>query len=129
MEEEYEFLYKVVIVGDSFVGKTNLLFRFINEDFAGDSKPTIGIEYYSKIIQAGSTQIKVQLWDTTGVERYCSVSKLYYRNAVGALVVFDVTSRESFDAAPRWLKEVRENSEEDLRVLLVGNKRDLRDRR
>ena len=129
MEEEYEYLYKIVIVGNSMVGKTKLLLRFVNDSFVQESKPTIGVEYFSKIMQAGGTTIKAQLWDTTGQEKYRAISQVYYRNAVGALLVYDVTDMSSFEAMPQWLKELRNNTDQSLRIFLVGNKCDMEESR
>ena len=118
------------MVGDSGVGKTNILLRYINDDHDKDSTTTLGVEFSSKILEMedGST-VKAQLWDTAGEERFRTVANIYLRGAVGALLTYDVTDRTSFDSLQGWLDKLIENSPEGLIILLLGNKIDLVDSR
>lgn len=125
-----KFIFKIVLLGDSGVGKSNLVFRFTKNEFNKDSKSTIGVEFATKTVQIEDNKlVKAQIWDTAGQERYRSIASSYYRGAVGALLVYDVTDRNSFNHVPMWLKEVEENAEKDCLIMLVGNKMDLNDQR
>jgi len=125
-----QFIFKIVLLGDSGVGKSNLVFRFTKNEFNKDSKSTIGVEFATKTVQIEDNKlVKAQIWDTAGQERYRSIASSYYRGAVGALLVYDVTDRNSFNHVPMWLKEVEENAEKDCLIMLVGNKMDLNDQR
>eukprot|EP01041_Mallomonas_annulata_P009484 gene9484-19707_t len=128
-EEEYDFLFKVVLIGDSGVGKSNLLSRFTRNEFNLESKSTIGVEFATKSIQVESKTIKAQIWDTAGQERYRAITSAYYRGAVGALLVYDISKHVTFENVERWLKELRDHAEPNIVVMLVGNKSDLRHRR
>lgn len=128
--ESYDFIFKIVLLGDSGVGKSNLVFRFTKNEFNKDSKSTIGVEFATKTVQIEDDKlVKAQIWDTAGQERYRSIASSYYRGAVGALLVYDVTDRNSFNHVPMWLKEVEENAEMDCLIMLVGNKMDLHEQR
>jgi Ras-related protein Rab-11A len=117
-----KFIFKIVLLGDSGVGKSNLVFRFTKNEFNKDSKSTIGVEFATKTVQIEDNKlVKAQIWDTAGQERYRSIASSYYRGAVGALLVYDVTDRNSFNHVPMWLKEVEENAEKDCLIMLVGN--------
>ncbi|OIR57958.1 MAG: GTPase Rab11/YPT3, small G protein superfamily [Amphiamblys sp. WSBS2006] len=124
--EEYDYLFKMVLVGDSGVGKTNLLSRFTRDEFTMDSKSTIGVEFATKTVKVGDKTVKAQIWDTAGQERYRAITSAYYRGAVGALVVYDITSEESFKNVDLWLRELRDNADSEIAVMLVGNKSDQR---
>merc|ERR1719478_1495801 len=126
MGDEYDFLFKVVLIGDSGVGKSNLLTRFTRDEFKQGSKSTIGVEFATQTITVDKKNIKAQIWDTAGQERYRAITSAYYRGAVGALLVYDITKRQSFDDVERWLSELRDHAEENIAVLLVGNKSDLK---
>jgi len=126
VDEEYDYLFKVVLIGDSGVGKSNLLSRFTRNEFNLESKSTIGVEFATKSIQAEGKTIKAQIWDTAGQERYRAITSAYYRGAVGALLVYDISKHSSFENAYRWLKELRDHAEANIVVMLVGNKSDLR---
>jgi small GTP-binding protein len=126
-DEDYDYLFKVVLIGDSGVGKSNLLSRFTRDEFNLESKSTIGVEFATKSVQAGDGKvIKAQIWDTAGQERYRAITSAYYRGAVGALLVYDITKRQSFEDVERWLSELRDHAEDNIVVLLVGNKSDLK---
>jgi len=115
----------VVLIGDSGVGKSNLLTRFTRNEFNLESKSTIGVEFATKTIETEGKRIKAQIWDTAGQERYRAITAAYYRGAVGALVVYDLTSRQSFLNCQRWLDELREHADSRIVVMLVGNKSDM----
>lgn len=125
-EEEYDYLFKIVLIGDSGVGKSNLLSRFTRNEFNLESKSTIGVEFATKSIQAEGKTIKAQIWDTAGQERYRAITSAYYRGAVGALLVYDITKHVSFENVERWLKELRDHADANTVIMLVGNKSDLR---
>ncbi|XP_047313328.1 ras-related protein RABA1g-like [Impatiens glandulifera] len=125
-EDDYDYLYKVVLIGDSGVGKSNLLTRFTRNEFSMDSKSTIGVEFATRCIQVDDKVVKAQIWDTAGQERYRAITSAYYRGAVGALLVYDVTRHVTFENIERWLKELRDYTESSAVVMLLGNKADLR---
>mmetsp|Transcript_14237 Transcript_14237/g.18616 ORF Transcript_14237/g.18616 Transcript_14237/m.18616 type:complete len:209 (+) Transcript_14237:189-815(+) len=128
--ESYDHIFKIVLLGDSGVGKSNLVWRFTKNEFNQDSKSTIGVEFATKTVQIEDNKmVKAQIWDTAGQERYRSIASSYYRGALGALLVYDITDQNSFNNAPMWLKEVEENSEKDCLIMLVGNKMDLTEQR
>ncbi|NWX94531.1 RAB25 protein, partial [Nothoprocta ornata] len=115
----------VVLVGESGVGKTNLLARFTRNEFNHESRTTIGVEFSTRTVLLGAAAVKAQIWDTAGLERYRAITSAYYRGAVGALLVFDITKHQTYDAVERWLKELYEHAEAAVVVMLVGNKTDL----
>ncbi|KAF8390008.1 hypothetical protein HHK36_024528 [Tetracentron sinense] len=123
--DECDYLLKAVLIGDSGVGKSNLLSRFARDEFRLDSKPTIGVEFAYRNIKVGDKLIKAHIWDTAGQERFRAITSSYYRGALGALLVFDITRRASFDNLKKWLHELREFGNSDMVIVLVGNKSDL----
>jgi Ras-related protein Rab-11A len=116
----------VVLIGDSGVGKSNLLSRFTRNEFNLDSKSTIGVEFATRSIQVDSKTIKAQIWDTAGQERYRAITSAYYRGAVGALLVYDISKHQTYENVNRWLKELRDHADSNIVIMLVGNKSDLR---
>jgi Ras-related protein Rab-11A len=119
-------LFKIVLVGDSGVGKTNLLTRFSKNEFSIESKTTIGVEFATKTITTESGHvIKAQIWDTAGQDRYRAIASSYYKGAVGALLVYDITKTKSFENVEKWLTELREHGSENMCTMLIGNKSDL----
>jgi len=124
--QEYDYLYKVVLIGDSGVGKSNLLSRFTRNEFNLETKSTIGVEFATRSIQVDGKTIKAQIWDTAGQERYRAITSAYYRGAVGALLVYDISKNVTFKNVERWLAELRENAANNIVIMLVGNKSDLR---
>eukprot|EP00750_Incisomonas_marina_P016889 INCI19632.2.p1 GENE.INCI19632.2~~INCI19632.2.p1 ORF type:complete len:211 (-),score=45.04 INCI19632.2:153-785(-) len=128
-DDDYDYLFKVVLIGDSGVGKSNLLSRFTRDEFNFDSKSTIGVEFATKSIQTEGKVLKAQIWDTAGQERYRAITSAYYRGAVGALLVFDISKRTTFENVDRWLKELRAHADANIVVMLIGNKCDLADLR
>lgn len=129
-EEDYDYLYKVVLVGEAAVGKTHLLSRYIKGTLPKNPTSTIGVEFATRTVslQSGGT-VKAQIWDTAGQERYRAITSAHYRRAVGALLVYDITNEKSFLAAKRWMEELRDHAEPDIVIMLVGNKVDLCDKR
>ncbi|XP_074365655.1 ras-related protein RABA1f-like [Apium graveolens] len=125
-DDDYDYLFKVVIIGDSGVGKSNLLSRFTKNEFSLDSKSTIGVEFATRSIRVDDKVVKAQIWDTAGQERYRAITSAYYRGAVGALLVYDVTRHVTFENVERWLKELRDHTDANIVIMLVGNKADLR---
>ncbi|KAL1919875.1 uncharacterized protein VTP21DRAFT_1807 [Calcarisporiella thermophila] len=125
-DDEYDYLFKVVLIGDSGVGKSNLLSRFTRNEFNLESKSTIGVEFATRSIQVDGKTIKAQIWDTAGQERYRAITSAYYRGAVGALLVYDITKHATFENVGRWLKELRDHADSNIVIMLVGNKSDLR---
>jgi len=124
-QEKYDYLFKVVVIGDSGVGKSNLLSRFTRNEFNLESKSTIGVEFATRSVSIEGKTIKAQIWDTAGQERYRAITSAYYRGAVGALVVYDITKDISFENVEKWLGELKENATPDITMMLVGNKTDL----
>ncbi|KAK1642355.1 hypothetical protein QYE76_060160 [Lolium multiflorum] len=124
--DEYDYLFKVVLIGDSGVGKSNLLSRFTKNTFSLDSKSTIGVEFATRTTQVEGKTIKAQIWDTAGQERYRAITSAYYRGAVGALLVYDVTKATTFENVKRWLKELRDHADANIVIMLIGNKTDLK---
>ncbi|WOL11006.1 hypothetical protein Cni_G19767 [Canna indica] len=125
-DDDYDYLFKVVLIGDSGVGKSNLLSRFTRNEFSLESKSTIGVEFATRSISVEDKVIKAQIWDTAGQERYRAITSAYYRGAVGALLVYDVTRHMTFENMERWLKELRDHTDSSIVIMLVGNKADLR---
>lgn len=125
-EDEYDYLFKVVLIGDSGVGKSNLLSRFTRNEFNLESKSTIGVEFATRSIVVDGKKIKAQIWDTAGQERYRAITSAYYRGAVGALLVYDIAKHLTYENTERWLKELRDHADDNIVIMLVGNKSDLR---
>lgn len=125
-DDDYDYLFKVVLIGDSGVGKSNLLSRFTRNEFCLESKSTIGVEFATRSIQVDGKTIKAQIWDTAGQERYRAITSAYYRGGVGALLVYDITKNVTFENVERWLKELRDHADAQIVIMLVGNKSDLR---
>lgn len=127
-EEDYDYLYKIVLVGEAAVGKTHLLSRYIKGTLPKNPTSTIGVEFATRTVslQSGGT-VKAQIWDTAGQERYRAITSAHYRRAVGALLVYDITNEKSFAAAKRWMEELRDHAEPDIVIMLVGNKVDICD--
>ena len=116
---------KIIVVGDSGVGKTNLINRFATDKFDTNSKATIGVEFVYKTLKIGKEVIKVEVWDTAGQERYRSITSSYYKGARGAIIVYDITNDDSFHNVESWMNEVVKKGKKDIQFLLLGNKKDL----
>jgi len=129
MVEAYDFLLKFIIIGEAGTGKSCLLNHFIQNTFKQHSQHTIGVEFSSRTINIGEKRIKLQLWDTAGQERFRSVTRSYYRGAAGALLVYDITNRQSFEGLSRWLADARALASPQLVTVLVGCKSDREEER
>lgn len=126
MENYIKISKKLVILGQSSVGKTSLVLKLLSGKFNPYSESTIGASFCSKLIKADDEVVdKVEIWDTAGQERYRSLVPMYYRNADGALIVFDITSKKSFEEANFWMQELKTKVMHDIQILFVGNKLDL----
>jgi small GTP-binding protein len=128
-QEEPDYLLKLVLIGDSGVGKTSLLSRFIRDKFAPDCKTTIGVEFATKTLSIKNKLVKLQVWDTAGQERYRAVTASYYKGSYGAMIVYDISSSPSFASVPRWLSELRDKADPNCILILIGNKCDNEDHR
>ena len=128
-EEEYDFLFKLIIIGDSNVGKTNIMSQYIKKEFNINSKSTVGVEFGNKIIKLDNKTIKAQIWDTAGQERYKSITSAYYKGAKGAFIVYDITSKITFNSVDKWIQDLNLYGDKNIIILLIGNKSDLEDKR
>ena len=125
----FDFLFKVVVIGDSGVGKSCLLIRFAEDKFSEEHVSTIGVDFTNRTVDVGGDMVKLQLWDTAGQERFRTVTSTYYRGAQGIVVIFDVTERRSFETIRAWVEDVDKWASPGTVKILVGNKTDLHDRR
>ncbi|XP_049851799.1 ras-related protein Rab-2B-like [Schistocerca gregaria] len=121
----YKFLFKYIIVGDTAVGKSCLLMQFTDKRFQPMHDLTIGVEFGSRTIMIDNKRVKLQIWDTAGQEKFRSITRSYYRGASGALLVYDITRRETFEHLSSWLEDCRKCSSNNTVIVLVGNKCDL----
>jgi len=128
-DENYDLIFKIVLIGDSGVGKTNILSRYINNEFSLATQSTVGVEFGSKIIKKNGKVIKLQIWDTAGQERYKSITSAYYKGSRGAFVVYDISRKTTYDNIDKWIGELKTNGSEDVLIMLVGNKSDLEEKR
>ena len=129
MSLSYSYLLKYIIIGDSAVGKSNILLRYAHEKFNEDYQATIGIEFGSKNIEIDNEKYRIQIWDTAGQENFRSITRAYYKNSVCALVVYDITNRESFNHVQNWIEDCKTQSPKTVLLVLVGNKSDLNSER
>jgi len=123
-EQVYDLLYKLIVIGDSGCGKSCLLHHFIEGRFKGESGHTIGVEFGSRVASIAGKRVKLQIWDTAGQERFRSVTRSYYRGAVGCVVVYDITDRRSFERVSQWVADARALAHEEIVITLAGNKAD-----
>jgi small GTP-binding protein len=128
-DDNYEMMFKVVLVGDSFVGKTNIMSKYLKNIFQADSKATVGVEFGSKQFNIEGHSINAQIWDTAGQERYKAITSAYYKGAKGAFVVYDITRKESFESIDKWVSDLKASADKKLTVVIIGNKSDLEDQR
>ena len=125
----YDMIFKIVLIGDTSVGKTNILSKYLTNEFDPDSKATVGVEFGTKDFKIENNIVKVQIWDTAGQERYRSITNAYYKGAKGSLLVYDITNPKTFESLDKWLSDLKTNGEEKISIILVGNKTDLEDQR
>lgn len=128
MTDEYDYLFKVLMIGDSGSGKSSMLLQFAEHEFAREHIATIGVDFKIRTIDLDGKRAKLQIWDTAGQERFRTITNSYYHGAQGVLVVFDVTHRGSFEHVGMWLEEIKRHSPKTALVLVCGNKVDLRHR-
>ena len=121
----FQVLFKVVLTGDSGVGKTKLMQRYVHNEFHLDGSSTVGIEFAFRDVEINGKTIRIQVWDTGGQERYRCITNAYYRRAAGVVVVYDIGNRRSFESVPRWVAEAKEKTEGDVPILILANKCDL----
>ena len=124
-KDVYEQLYKIIIIGTSGVGKTNILSRYLHNEFRENTKSTVGVEFGSKRMMIENILIKLQIWDTAGEERYRSITSHYYRGAKGCFIVYDITNQQSFDDVIKWYEDIKLSGDKDISIVLIGNKCDL----
>jgi len=127
--KEFDYLFRYIIVGDINVGKSCIMLQFSSNQFREEHELTIGVEFAIKFLEIKNKNIKIQVWDTAGEEAFQSITKSYYRNAIGALLVYDITKKSSFEHLQKWLDSVKENSSKNIKIILIGNKIDLEDKR
>uniref|UniRef100_A0A0N5AR57 Ras-related protein Rab-13 n=1 Tax=Syphacia muris TaxID=451379 RepID=A0A0N5AR57_9BILA len=128
-KKQYDLLFKLLLIGDSGVGKTCILYRFSDDAFNTTFISTIGIDFKIKTIELKGKKIKLQIWDTAGQERFHTITTSYYRGAMGIMLVYDITNAKSFDNIAKWLRNIDEHASEDVEKMLLGNKSDMIDRR
>ena len=125
-ENYYDEKIKIMIIGETRVGKTSLISKYCNNEFSGGQYlSTIGIDFQIKILNINSKKIRLQIWDTAGEERFRNIAKNYFQSSDGFLVVYDITNKESFDTLDYWIEEIKSNSQELSKMILVGNKCDI----
>eukprot|EP00045_Choanoeca_perplexa_P001920 m.22340 g.22340 ORF g.22340 m.22340 type:complete len:206 (+) comp11234_c0_seq1:162-779(+) len=129
MSKAYDYLFKLLLIGDSGVGKTCVLFRFSEDAFNSTFISTIGIDFKIKTIELDDKKIKLQIWDTAGQERFRTITTAYYRGAMGIMLVYDITSEKTFDNIKTWIRNIEQNASEDVERMILGNKCDMEDKR
>jgi Ras-related protein Rab-1A len=129
MTTEYDYLFKLLLIGDSGVGKSCLLLRFADDTYTDSYISTIGVDFKIRTVDLDTKTIKLQIWDTAGQERFRTITSSYYRGAHGIIIVYDITDKESFDNVRQWLFEIDRYASENVCKLLVGNKSDLQNKR
>jgi small GTP-binding protein len=127
--EEFDYLFKYIIIGDAYVGKSNLLLRYAHGEFKPDYQLTIGVQFAAKNVKIRDQTYRIQIWDTAGSENFRSITRNYYKSSVCALVVYDISSRDSFNNVSTWIEDCKNQSPKTIFMVLVGNKSDLNDRR
>ena len=125
----FDYLLKYIIIGDASVGKSNLLLRYVYSTFNQEYQLTIGVEFGEKTEILNGKGYRIQIWDTAGQEQFRSITRTYYKNSVCAIVVYDITRRETFDNVMTWIEDCKNNSPKTVFIVLVGNKSDLEDER
>ena len=127
--KEYDLLFKLILIGDSCVGKSNILLKYLKNQFNKNSKTTVDVEFDTKNIIINNKRIKIQIWDTAGQERYRSITSAYYKGAKGALIVYDITRKNTFDNIDKWITDLKLNGDKNICIIILGNKSDLIDKR
>jgi len=125
----YDHMFRYIIVGDMAVGKSCLLLQFTDHKFRHQHELTIGVEFGGKTIEVKNKNVKIQIWDTAGQEAFQAITRTYYKGAIGALLVYDITRHETFEHINKWLNEIKANGSKDICCILIGNKKDLEEQR
>jgi len=125
-QETYDHQFKLILIGDPGVGKSNLLLRYCKNEFNLESTTTIGVEFGNRMVLVENKCIKAQIWDTCGQEQFKAIAKTYYKGAVGALIVYDITRRDTFLKLEKWYQDIKDNVGQNIVIMLVGNKSDLK---
>ena len=128
-EKKNYYKIKFIIIGDTCVGKTKIVYRFVKGEFQNKYQATIGMDYSSSNLEINGKLFHLQLWDTGGSERFRSITQAYYRNAICALIVYDITNQKSFESISQWIEDCNKYTNEKIIMILVGNKTDLEDQR
>ncbi|KAG7319878.1 hypothetical protein KOW79_017021 [Hemibagrus wyckioides] len=129
MAKTYDYLFKLLLIGDSGVGKTCVLFRFSEDAFNSTFISTIGIDFKIRTIELDGKKIKLQIWDTAGQERFRTITTAYYRGAMGIMLVYDITNEKSFDNIKNWIRNIEEHASADVEKMILGNKCDINEKR
>ncbi|XP_061772919.1 ras-related protein Rab-8B-like [Nerophis ophidion] len=129
MAKTYDYLFKLLLIGDSGVGKTCLLFRFSEDSFNTTFISTIGIDFKIRTIELDGKRVKLQIWDTAGQERFRTITTAYYRGAMGIMLVYDISNEKSFENIKNWIRNIEEHASSDVEKMVLGNKCDMADRR
>ena len=128
-DEDYEMMVKIILIGDSAVGKTNIMNKYLKGTFHENSKATVGVEFGSKLFNIENHKIKAQIWDTAGQEKYKAITGAYYKGSKGAFIVYDITRKETFESADKWINDLKVTADPKINIILIGNKCDLEDKR
>ena len=128
-KEKYDLLFKLILIGDSSVGKSNILLKYLRNEFDENSKATVGVEFGTKNILINGKKIKIQICDTAGEERYRSITSAYYKGAKGAFIVYDITRKTTFDNIDKWISDLKLNGDKNICIIILGNKSDLNEKR
>ena len=123
--DDYEHLYKIIILGDSGVGKSNILGRYLKNEFKYNTKSTVGVEFGSKKLKIQGSNVKLQIWDTAGQERYRAITSAYYKGSKGCFIVYDISCLKTFENVEKWYQEIIKTGDKGISIVLVGNKCDL----
>lgn len=128
-DQNFDYMFKLLIIGNSSVGKTSFLFRYADDSFTSAFVSTVGIDFKVKTVFRNDKRVKLQIWDTAGQERYRTITTAYYRGAMGFILMYDITNEESFNAVQDWCTQIKMYSWDNAQVVLVGNKMDLEEER
>lgn len=124
-DQHFDYMFKILIIGNSSVGKTSFLFRYADDSFTSAFVSTVGIDFKVKTVIRREKRMKLQIWDTAGQERYRTITTAYYRGAMGFILMYDVTNEESFNSVQDWVTQIKTYSWDNAQVILVGNKSDM----
>ena len=125
----YDYVFKVLLIGNSGVGKSSLIVRFSDDQFTDTHMPTIGVDFKLKTLEVDNKVCKLQIWDTAGQDRFKTITQSYYKGSHGVIITYDITDRDSFAKVSEWMSQVDQHASENISRVLVGNKKDLEDKR